>query len=188
MCFRNENEMKRNILLLVLVAITNSPAQTTPKDGFMFDGYHLGLSIRQLYTNNFLIADIPFIEARIPLVSDIIKLKYGGHLMWGVTKFYVEWSYATGIHIYPFGEYFSVNISGQIGTFFLDNFTFIGSIGTNFNFPLNGKKHISIGVEYFYRNSRDLFNYVSFPVYGDNNEESINIDSPGIGISIGLQL
>jgi len=52
----------------------------------------LGVTIRQLDAGDFLIIDIPHIDARLPLGTNVVQLKYGGHLMWGVTEFFVEWS------------------------------------------------------------------------------------------------
>lgn len=172
-----------------MISLYNSSfSQKDQIENLSFDGYMLGAAVRQLNTGSFLIADIPFIEARMPLVTDVLQLKYGGHLMVGLSKFYAEWSYATGLQLYPLGELFSINISGQLGSFFLDNITYISSIGANFNYPISSNRYVTIGVEYFYRNSRDLFNYISFPVYGDNGEEAINLDSPGIAVIIGFRL
>ena len=147
----------------------------------------LGITIRQMDVGNILLADIPLIEARIPLYNDVVRLKYGGQLLWGVTQFFVEWNYATGIIIYPFCEYIGLNTTFRVGSFFLDNFSYTGSVGVHFDVPRDNHKMISIGVEYFYRNSKDLLDFVSFPKYGNNEEEVINIDSRGIGISIGFR-
>jgi len=108
--------------------------------------------------------------------------------MWGLTDFFVEWTYAGGIHINPFGQFLSINATGHLGTFFFDNFTYIGAVGVNLDVPLGDDIIVSLGVEYFYRNSRDLFDLVTFPsLEGSKEEEAINLDSRGIGISIGFR-
>lgn len=172
-----------NILLFVLF-FNKSIAQTNCEDGLHFDGYMLGTTVRQLDVDNILIADIPLIEARIPLRTDIVQFKYGGYLLWGLTKFFVEWNYGTGIIFYPIRKYIGFSANIRIGSFFFDNISYTGAVGIHFDIPISGNKIISIGCEYFYRNSRDLFNYISFPKYGASREEIINIDSRGIGFSI----
>ncbi len=171
-------------MFLIVLFLDNSIAQTNSEDGFHFDGYMLGTTIRQLDVDNILIADIPLIEARIPLYTDVIQFKYGGYLLWGITKFFVEWNYGTGIIFYPIGNYIGFSGNIRVGSFFFDNVSYTGAVGIHFDIPSGSNKIISIGCEYFYRNSRDLLNYISFPQYGASREKIINIDSRGIGLSI----
>lgn len=145
----------------------------------------MGITFRQLEKGNFKIVDVPFIDARIPLYTEYLKFSYGGHLSWGVSKFFLEWNYSAGLHIYPFGKSFSVDAKSHMGSFFLDNITIMGSAGITFEIQVFDNGFLSLGAEYFYRNSRDLFNYISFPKY--NNDEAINIDSKGIGFSLGVR-
>jgi len=154
-----------------------------------FDGYALGFGIRKLDVNNFLIADIPISEAKIPLGTDCVKFNYGGHLAWGISKFFVEWNNKGGLHFYPFRDYFSVYITAHIGTFFFDNISYMSSLGTNIEIPIQQNATISIGLEYFYRNSCDLIDYITFPsISNSDSEEAIDIDSKGIGVKIGIKL
>ncbi len=145
----------------------------------------LGVTIRQLEANDFLMVDVPFIRARVPLGSDAVQLAYGGHLMWGLTEFFVDWTFAGGIHVYPFGRSFSVNVTGHLGSFLLDNLTYMGAVGVHLDLPTGGDRLVSIGVEYFYRNSRDLLDWIEFPASG--SDEAINLDSRGVGVSIGFR-
>ena len=168
-------------------SIVQSDSSVYYFDGYHFDGYMLGTTIRQLDVGNILMADIPLIEARIPLGTDVVQFKYGGHLIWGLTQFFIEWNYASGIIVYPFGKYLGFNTTFRIGSFFLDNFSYTGAVGFHFDVPRDKNRIISIGAEYFYRNSIDLLDFVSFPKHGANSEEVINIDSRGIGISIGFK-
>ena len=172
------------VLSIVLFVNTNSIAQSDSEDGLL-DGYMLGTTIRQLDTGDVLIADIPLIEARIPLGTNVFQFKYGGNLMWGLTDFFVEWDYATGILIYPFGKFIGLNATARLGSFFFDNISYTGAVGVNLDIPFSKNRIVSFGVEYFYRNSRVLFDFVSFG--SSASEEPINIDSAGIGISIGFR-
>ena len=178
--------MLKCITIIVLIITSNSSAQTDQVE-YKFDGYMLGITVRQLDFDNFLIADIPLIEARIPLSTKAVQFKYGGHLMWGLTKFFTEWYYATGILFYPFGEFLGLNTTIRLGSFFFENIAYMGAFGANLDVPFGKNNIVTLEVEYFYRNSRDLFDYVSFPTYKGNGEKAINIDSYGIGISIGFR-
>lgn len=182
--------MKKNlvsiVLLVGLLSGSNARSQTAVHEPYL-DGYMLGTTLRQLNTGDVRILDVPFIDARTNLGSEALQFKYGGHLMWGVTDFFVDWTYAGGLHYYPFGRSLSVNATGHLGTFLLDNFTYMGSVGTNVDFPLDDHATLTLGAEFFYRNSRDLLDYVSFPKHSGTGEESINIDGYGIGASIGLR-
>ena len=173
--------------LIIPNSIAQSDSSVYYFDDYHFDGYMLGTTIRQLDVGNILMADIPLIEARIPLGTDVVQFKYGGHLVWGLTQFFIEWNYATGIIVYPFCKYLGLNTTFRVGSFFLDNLSYTGAVGFHFDIPRGKNRIISIGAEYFYRNSTDLFDFVSFPKHGANSEEVINIDSRGIGISIGFK-
>lgn len=188
--------MTKTLILVAvfqMIAALSQPCYGAKTDEGYLDGYSLGITFRQLELGDFKIVDFPFIEARIPLGTDVVRLGYGGHLMWGLTDFFVEWTYAGGIHVYPFGQFFSLNTTGRLGTSLFDNFTYMGSIGINLEIPFGRDLVVSLGAEYFYRNSRDLFDYISFPqsslgsLRGDKKKEAINLDSRGIGVSIGFR-
>ncbi len=170
-------------LLLVLFATTISIANTDSEEGLLFDGYMLGTTIRQLEAGDILIADIPLIEARIPLKTNAVQFKYGGNLMWGLTQFFVEWNYAAGLIVYPFGKFLGLSATGRLGSFFLDNISYTGAVGVHFDIPLDENRLVTIGTEYFYRNSKYLLDYVSFA-----GKKTFNSQSHGVGVSIGLML
>lgn len=178
------NKLLNIKVILIIFYVNNSFAQVNSTDEFHLDGYMLGITIRQMEVSNILMADIPLIEARVPLNTDVVQFKYGGQLLWGLSQFFVEWNYAAGLIIYPFGKYFGLNTTFRLGSFFFDNISYTGAIGGHLDFPLSNGRIISIGVEYFYRSSHNLLNYVSFPEYGENGEEIINLNSRGIGISV----
>lgn len=178
------------ILLALLTIVTcsnNLKAQSHHNADYKFDGYMLGAAIRQMDGGNILMAHIPHIEARIPLATENIQFKYGGHLLWGLSSFFAEWNYTAGLIIYPIGKYLGIHTDINVGSFFLDNISYTGVAGAHFDIPRDTNRIISVGVEYFYRNSRDLFNYISFPEYGNTGDEVINRDSGGIGVRIGFR-
>ena len=158
-----------------------------------FDEYLLGVTIRHLEANDFLIADVPMIRARVPLGSDVVQLGYGGHLMWGLTEFFVDWTFAGGIHVFPFGKSFSFNATAHLGSFLLDNVTYMGAIGVHFDIPTGDDTLVSFGAEYFHRNSRELLDWIEFPQVSHSSfgptgrDEAIHLDSSGVGFSIAFR-
>ena len=147
----------------ILLILNFAWGQTETNPGFRFDGYMLGAGIRQWDAENILSADIPLIEARIPVYSDNIQLKYGGYLHWGITKFFVEWNYGTGIIVYPAGKIIGLSGNIRLGSFFLDNVSYTGALGIHIDIASGKNTILSIECEYFYRNSQGLLDYVSFP-------------------------
>ncbi len=169
------------IVLLFIIFVWAQP----PPEPAKFDGYMLGASLRQMDEASFLMADIPLIEARI-LLAKSLQFKYGGQMTWGLSSFFAEWNYAAGLLFYPFEENFAINTSARIGSAFLDNISATGAVGINIDFPSGGHKLISVELEYFYRHSRDLLDYINFPK--KSGTENLNIDSGGIAIGVALRL
>lgn len=174
------------VLICVLLPLS-ALAQAEKTDSLYLDGYSLGTTLRSFEAADLLTLDFPVMEAQIPLYAPVLNFKYGGHLLWGLNHFFVEWNYAAGLYLYPAGKYFSMHSTAQIGTFFFDNISLTAAAGLNLYLPLRQDMTLALGVEYFYRVSGHMIDYVSFPVVSGSNVESINMDSRGTPVSIAIK-
>ncbi len=181
------NPVRHYLIILLPLLTAASTAQNDP-DSYEFDGYALGVTVRQLNLDDFRIADVPLIEARIPLSSEKFQLMYGGQLMWGLSTFFVEWYYGTGLIVYPVTEVVGISTSVRLGSFLMDNIAVIGAVGVTVDIPIGRYDRVSLEVEYFYRHSQDLIDFVSFPRHGNGGEEGIMIDSGGVGVGVVFRL
>lgn len=129
-----------SIIFLSFIFVNILFSQSKSDEELNFDGYFLGTTIRKMEVDNIVIVDLPLIEARIPLYSRYIQLKYGGYLQWGITKFFVEWNYGTGIVFYPIGKYVGLSGNMRVGSFFFDNISYTGAIGIHFDLSCGSKK------------------------------------------------
>ena len=146
---------------------SRSPRRKKNPSGY-FTGFGSTLTGGVRFTDDykFVSMDLPLWQVQIPFIQDLSEyLQATGALemIWGTTQFYCDPTLSLGLQYYPFGEGEILNIHAacSAGSFFLNNFTAMASIGMNIDIPIDRYFNITLGADYFYRNSSKLFAYMS---------------------------
>jgi len=134
------------------------------------------VSVRRLASGNHdvVLVDAPKVDLMHRLSRTPVFLNVPLALTWGGSKDGVvaDASLGLGLSWLP-TEYLSVAAQAQVGTFFLNNRTRVGSVGLDINLPIRkmksvggprlNRKFIVVGVEYFDRNVARLAGFFHGP-------------------------
>ena len=113
--------------------------------------------------SKFVAADIPLWAISIPIIPGYgryFNMTMGTHVLWGLSKFFFDPTFAVGFQYYPFGKIVSLHGTGYVGTFLLNNITFMAGAGIDVDIPLNSVTNFTLGGEYFYHHVVKLANFI----------------------------
>lgn len=111
--------------------------------------------------DTFYSAGIPVGEYLFPILSNDLLLYTNTNLNWGLSEFFFDFGLGLGLRYYPIGnDFVSIYGGGEVGTFFFNNLSTTGRVGTDFDFPMNEDASVFLGGEVFYRESYRLAEYI----------------------------
>ncbi len=160
----------KKILFCILIVVPFSLAQA--QDMFFADEnkrYGTSSGIRLMnYVDyeseedgTFYSAAIPFGEHLIPIISNDLLLSLNSSMNWGLSEFFFDYTIGLGLRYYPFGnDFISVYGGGDAGTFFFNNVSTTGRVGSDIDFNVNEDFSVFMGGEVFYRESYRLAEFI----------------------------
>ncbi|MDA3899888.1 MAG: hypothetical protein PF637_05145 [Spirochaetes bacterium] len=157
--------MKKLLLLFAFCFITfslwaepNINQNSSEKAGMSW-----GLKLMHLdfEKSDFYIASLPAFEYQSQLFIKGLNLYTATNITWGLSDFFMDFGFGTGLRYYPLGNRsLSFYAGGEAATFFFNNATLTGRVGSDIDFNINHESSVFLGAELFQRKVYRLVEYI----------------------------
>jgi len=121
------------------------------------------------------------------IVDDYLFVSLNTNFTWGLTHFFFDYCLGADLRYYPQipailknNKFLSFYTGGEVGTFFFNNATVLGRVGSEIDVYVADETSIFVGGEFFYRKEYRLANYIE--------KDYWFISSPGWSINGGFRI